>query len=98
MAASGAAGEVTVQLPRVLADLTACERSVAVHGSTVGDALADLVRRHPELALHLFDDTGALRRHVLCFRNEVAVHAQATLDEELVAGDRLAVVSSVAGG
>lgn len=98
MAGRDAPGTVAVQLPRVLAELTGCERALEVTGGTVAEALAELVRRHPALALHLFDDTGTLRRHVLCFRNDIAIHARATLDEPLVAGDRLALVSSVAGG
>ena len=90
--------EVTVQLPRVLADLTACERKTAVIGGTVAEALDDLIRRHPALGLHLFDDTGALRRHVLCFRNQVAVQSRAELHQALDPGDRLTLVNSVAGG
>ena len=94
MAGRDAPGTVAVQLPRVLAELTGCERVLEVTGGTV----AELVRRHPALALHLFDDSGTLRRHVLCFRNDIAIHARATLEEPLVVGDRLALVSSVAGG
>ncbi len=89
---------VTVQLPRVLAGLIACERHVPVHGATVAEALRDLVRLHPPIGLHLFDDTGALRRHVLCFRNGVGVRSRAELDQALVDGDRVAIVNSVAGG
>ncbi len=89
---------VTVKLPRVLADLAACERRITVSGSTVAEALDDLIRKHAPLALHLFDDTGALRRHVLCFRNEVSVKSRAELDQRLTAGDQLTLVNSVAGG
>lgn len=98
MAALLARDEIIVRLPRVLADLTACERRIPVHGTTVAEALEDLVRRHPALGLHLFDDGGALRRHVLCFRNEVAVKSRAELTQPLVAGDQLTLMSSVAGG
>ena len=90
--------QVTVQLPRVLADLTGCERKIPVSGSTVAEALDHLVRLHPALAFHLFDDTRALRRHVLCFRNEIAVQSRAELDQPLAAGDQLTLVNSVAGG
>ncbi len=98
MAAFPASDEIIVRLPRVLADLTACERCIPVHGTTVAEALADLVRRQPALGLHLFDDGGTLRRHVLCFRNEVAVQSRAELAEPLVAGDQLTLMNSVAGG
>jgi len=90
--------QVEVRLPRVLAELAGCDRKICVTGVTVEEALADLVRRHAALGLHLFDDTGALRRHVLCFRNEVAVQSRAELGQSLSAGDRLTLVNSVAGG
>lgn len=89
---------VLVRLPRVLADLTGCERKILVSGSTVAEALDDLIRQHPALAFHLFDDTRALRRHVLCFRNEVAVRSRAELEQSLGDGDQLTLVNSVAGG
>ena len=89
---------ITVQLPRVLADLVSCDRLVAVACGTVAEALQDLIQQHPGLGIHLFDDTGALRRHVLCFRNEVAAKSRADLAQPLSVGDRLTLVSSVAGG
>ena len=90
--------EVVIRLPQVLADLTGCERRTAVIGSSVAEALDDLIRRCPALGLHLFDDTGALRRHILCFRNEVAVKTRAELGQSLSPGDQLTLVNSVAGG
>ena len=89
---------VTVRLPRVLSELTSCERQVEVAGDTLGEALGDLVRKRPTLAQHLFDDTGAVRRHVLCFCNEVAAPSRAELDHALEAGDTITIVNSVAGG
>ena len=90
--------QITVRLPRVLANLTGCEQEISVSGDTVAAALDDLIRQYPALGLHVFDDTGALRRHVLCFRNEVAVHSRAELDQLLSVGDHLTLVNSVAGG
>ena len=90
--------QVVVQLPRVLSDLVSCETRIAVEGATVREALDDLVRRQPTLAPHLFDESGALRRHVLCFWNEVQARERAELDQPLAEGDRLTLVNSVAGG
>ena len=89
---------VTVRLPRVLCELTSCGRTVDVAGATLGEALADLARREPALVPHLFDDAGAVRRHVLCFRNEVVARSRAELDQPLEQDDVIAIVNSVAGG
>jgi molybdopterin converting factor small subunit len=89
---------VTVRLPRVLSELTSCERRLEVAGETLGEALGDLVQKEPALAHHLFDDTGALRRHVLCFCNAVAGPSRADLDHPLDSGDTITIVNSVAGG
>lgn len=89
---------VSVRLPRVLCELTSCGRRIDVAGETLAEALVDLVRKEPALAHHLFDDTGALRRHVLCFCNEVAAPSRAELDYPLEPGDTITIVNSVAGG
>ena len=90
--------EVSVRLPAALCSLTGCERRVVVKGRTLGEALRDLVQQRPALALHLCDDTGALRRHVLCFRNEVQARDRAELEEALEPGEVITLVNSVSGG
>lgn len=97
---------VSVRMPRVLSELTRCERQLelelvqraGIEGSTVRAALSELVRLHPALGMHVFDETGELRRHVLCFCNEVQSDARVTLDQPLRSGDSLTLVNSVAGG
>ena len=89
---------VTVRLPPVLTQLLSCDRRIDVCGRTVGDALRDLVQQQPGLALHLFDDTGSLRRLVLCFCNQDNVREQGGLDRVLEPGDTITIVNSVAGG
>jgi molybdopterin converting factor small subunit len=89
-------------MPRVLTELTRCERSVnleiqAEH-ATVATVLSELVRLHPALAMHLYDETGGLRRHVLCFYNAVQADARARLDQPVTSGDSITLVNSVAGG
>lgn len=89
---------VTVRLPPVLTQLLSCDRRIDVRGHTVGDALRDLVEQQPGLGLHLFDDTGALRRLVLCFCNRDNVRGPEDLDRVLEPGDTITIVNSVAGG
>ena len=89
---------VTVRLPPVLSELTACERRIEVDGRTVGDALRELVDRRPALSLHLFDESGNLRRLVLCFCNEDNIREDQDFARELRPGDTITIVNSVAGG
>ncbi len=89
---------VTVQLPAVLAQMVGGDRLFEVSGDTIGAALKDLVRQRPALGLHLFDDVGAIRRHILCFHNEVYVRGREGLDVSLRAGDSITILNSVSGG
>ncbi len=89
---------VTVQLPSVLAQMVGGERLFEVSGQTIGAALSDLVRQRPALGLHLFDDAGAIRRHILCFHNDVYVRGSEGLEVALHAGDSITILNSVSGG
>ena len=93
--------EVTVELPRVLAELVSGadgERCFKVNGETVGDALRDLVRQRPGLGLHFFDEGGSIRRHILCFHNEVYARGREGLQIAVRPGDRITILNSVSGG
>jgi molybdopterin converting factor small subunit len=86
----------TVRLPRVLDAAVGDLREVAVSGTTVQEALADLCVQLPALKVRLFDEAGTLRRHVLCVHNGRATRL--TAPQPLADGDELAIVPSVSGG
>ena len=89
---------VTVMLPSLLVPLVGA-RTVPVDAESAAQALARLTERHPALKQALFDETGALREHVLCFHNaeNTRWHAQG-LQQPLRTGDRLTILQAVAGG
>ena len=91
-------GDFTVQLPAVLAQMVEGERTFSVEGATIGEALEDLVRQRPGLRVHLFDESGGLRPHVLCFHNEQYARGREGLSWAVEAGDRLTILNSIAGG
>ena len=91
-------GEVTVRLPVVLAQMVDGERRFSVVGDTIGEALQDLVRQRPGLGMHLFDDAGAIRRHILCFHNELYARGQDGLKRPITPGDTITIPNSVSGG
>ena len=71
-------------------------REVTVAGATVQEALADLCMQHPTLTVRLFDEAGALRRHVLCVHNGRVTRLESP--EPLRDGDELVIVPAVSGG
>jgi molybdopterin converting factor small subunit len=80
----------------MLADLTGSGLHVQVSGDTLRSVLDDLIRQRPALALHLRDESGALRRHVRCFCNDG--YTRTELDQPLKAGDTVTILHSVSGG
>ena len=58
---------VTITLPRLLEPAVGPTRRVELEASSVGVAIDRLLERHPTLRVHLFDEQGSLRQHVLCF-------------------------------
>ena len=91
-------GAVTVRLPAVLSQLVGGERNIAVAGDTLQHALDDLVRQRPELGLHLFDETGVMRRHILCFCNDIYTRGSRGLDVPVRPGDEITILNSMSGG
>jgi molybdopterin synthase sulfur carrier subunit len=58
---------VTVTLPRLLEPAVGPTRRVELEAESVDEAISRLLERHPTLRVHLFDEQGDLRQHVLCF-------------------------------
>ncbi len=87
-----------VRLPAVLVQLIGGERTHEVSGSTLQEALDDLVRLRPALGLHLFDESGALRRHILCFCNDVYTRGRDGLDVPVAEGDTITILNTFSGG
>lgn len=95
-AASGGRVEVEVTLPPLVRGLAPDPMRVA--GTTLREALDALRAEHPGLRVHLFDERGRTRRHVLIYLNEENVAWLETLDVPLRRGDRLHVLQAVSGG
>ncbi|HHH76739.1 MAG TPA: MoaD/ThiS family protein [Phycisphaerae bacterium] len=64
-------------------------------GSTVMDALAGVATKHPgKLASMLFGDDGSASKSILLFRGDDQVESATPVN----AGDRLTILSPLAGG
>jgi molybdopterin converting factor small subunit len=86
-----------IRIPTPLRPYTGGQNSVPVSGATVGDALADLTRQHPQLREHLFEG-DELRSFVNVYLNKEDVRhldGEATMVSE---ADTLMIIPSIAGG
>jgi adenylyltransferase/sulfurtransferase len=87
-----------VHIPTPLRHYTGGASVVEVEGATVGEALATLLARHPDLRRHLHDEQGRLRRYVNVYRNDQDVRHLERERTALGPGDTLSIVPSIAGG
>jgi sulfur-carrier protein len=87
-----------IQIPSPLRQYSGKQASVDVPGNTVGEALAGLVSRHPELKRHLYTDEGKLRAFVNVYVNDEDMRYLQKEATELKDGDTISIVPSIAGG
>ena len=89
---------VQIELPSLLVRFAQGLDTIDVEATTLAGALAALTDHHPELELHLFDECGSFRRHVLCFHNETNTRWLDSLAVPLEAGDTIRILQAVSGG
>ena len=90
--------QVTVQLPSILGRIIDEPRAIPIEADSLGGALRALVDRHPALGVHLFDETGNLRQHVLCFHNQTNTRWLHSIEAPLTKGDTITILQAVSGG
>ena len=89
---------VNVAIPTPLRQYTDGQKTVAVSGSTVGQALRALTAAHPDLRRHLYSEDGQLRPFVNVYLGDEDVRYLQQDATPLPDGATLSIVPSVAGG
>ena len=89
---------IEIRLPNLLASMIGEDDCFAIEAETLRGALTTIAEQHPKLALHVFDETGDLRQHVLCFYNDTNTRWLDSLDVPVEAGDALMFMQAVSGG
>jgi len=89
---------ITLRIPTPLRPYAEGQTEVNVKGSTVGEALNDLVLQFPALKKHLFNDGDELRPFVNLFLGDENVRHIQGVDTPLKEGDKLMIIPSIAGG
>ena len=89
---------VRVQLPPLLRNVMGGERWLEADGNSIAAVLGDLGRKHPPLALHFFDEQGAVRHNIVCIHDGRLVRAREAAAYRVKPGDELILTNALAGG
>jgi molybdopterin converting factor small subunit len=87
-----------VQIPPILRSMAAGKCALEAEGATLAAVLASLAREYPALALHLFDENGVARRHVLCIHAADMVRPDDFATHLVGNGDEIVLANALAGG
>jgi sulfur-carrier protein adenylyltransferase/sulfurtransferase len=87
-----------ILIPTPLRPYTNKQESVDVEGGTVGELLADLIKKHDGLRQHLYTDEGRLRSFVNIYINDEDIRYLEKERTPVRAGDTISIIPSVAGG
>ncbi|MEC5182014.1 MoaD/ThiS family protein [Arthrobacter sp. CG_A4] len=93
--------DISVSLPSVLQPLAGGQSiltSPADGAVTVERVLDTVTRDHPALSRRLRDETGAVRRYVNIYVNGNEIRRLQGLATEVVPGQEILILQSVAGG
>jgi len=87
----------SIKIPTPLRPYTGEQAQVNVSGSTVGEAVNDLVTQYPDLRPHLFNGSE-LRNFVNIFLADEDIRFLDGLDTEIEENASLRIIPSIAGG
>lgn len=88
----------SLKIPTPLRTYTSGMSEIVLKGSTVNEALQDLIAQYPTIQPHLFNGEGALRPFVNLFLGEDNIKDLQGLETSLNSTDRLLLIPSIAGG
>jgi adenylyltransferase/sulfurtransferase len=89
---------IKVLIPTPLRPYAGKQSTIEVNAQTVGEALSDLVARHPDLRRHLFSEDGRLRSFVNVYLNDEDIGYLSKDATPVKETDTITIVPSVAGG
>jgi len=89
---------VTVRIPAALRPYAGGAAEVRLEASDVGEMLAGLGTRHPDLLPRIVDSRGEVREFVNLFVGDTHIAQLSGLRTTLHAGATITILPSVAGG
>jgi molybdopterin synthase sulfur carrier subunit len=88
---------INVRIPTPLRTLTGGADEVSIEGSTVGELIDNLEKKHPGIKERLCDEKG-VRRFVNIYANEEDIRFLDNLQTKVKEGDSVSIVPAIAGG
>ena len=89
---------ITITLPTVLAKLADDQRTIEASGATLGETIADVATRFPQLAPRLRDADGNPYAFVTFYLNYEDIRFTGGFAAPVRDGDEVTVVPAIAGG
>ncbi|MCW2486062.1 MoaD/ThiS family protein [Candidatus Symbiopectobacterium sp. NZEC127] len=88
----------TLLIPTALRAFTEGQGKVSLEGSTVGELVAALATRYPDIQQHLYDDAGELRAFINLYVGDTNIKHSGGLATPINPGDEVLLVPAIAGG
>ncbi|MEO8089302.1 MAG: MoaD/ThiS family protein [Gemmatimonadales bacterium] len=89
---------VTFSLPTILARLADGQATLEASGSTLGEVVAGIARRFPQLAPRLQDQSGGPYPFVAFYLNDEDSRFKGGFGAPISDGDEITVVAAISGG
>ncbi len=89
---------IRVQLPPILRAVSGGRRMLSAEGSSIAAVLADIAKAHPPLALHFFDEAGAIRPNIVFLHDGAMIRARDAAARQLRPDDEIVITNALAGG
>ncbi|MBW5446018.1 MoaD/ThiS family protein [Cohnella sp. CFH 77786] len=90
--------QLEVSVPLLISDCTRGRTRFPLEAGTLAEALRLLVETYPLLRVHLYNEQGNVREHVLLYYNDDNIAWLDDLDIPIQPGDKLRVLQAVSGG
>jgi molybdopterin converting factor small subunit len=87
----------SIKIPTPLRVYTGNTAEITVEGSTVGEALGNLIAQHPDLKTHLYQD-DKLRNFVNVFLGDEDIRFLDGVNTTIAPDAKLRIIPSIAGG
>ena len=87
-----------IKIPTPLRPYTDGKRELTLQGETAGEVLDALLKHHPELSDHFYNENGEMRKSVNIILGENHIKDLQGLDTPLAEDDILRILASISGG